>query len=85
MGYLVGGIIPLIPYFFVDHAPTALLYSSIVTVIVLLIFGVVKARVSGAAQTFGGYAWSAVTTMLVGGTAAGVAYGAVAALEGVGN
>jgi vacuolar iron transporter family protein len=81
MGYLVGGLIPLLPYFFIKRAITALLYSSIITVIVLLIFGVVKARVSGAAQTTGGYIWSAVTTMLVGGCAAGVAYGVVAALE----
>jgi VIT1/CCC1 family predicted Fe2+/Mn2+ transporter len=85
MSYLLGGLIPLLPYFFIDHATTALLYSSVVTATILLIFGVVKARVSGAAQTTGGYIWSAATTMLVGGAAAGVAYGVVAALEGAGN
>jgi VIT1/CCC1 family predicted Fe2+/Mn2+ transporter len=82
MGYLVGGLIPLLPYFFIDHVTTALLWSSVITVIVLLAFGVLKARVSGAAQTFSGYIWSATSTMLVGGMAAGVAYGVVAALEG---
>ena len=41
MGYLMGGIIPLIPYFFISRAHTALLYSSILTGVVLLVFGVV--------------------------------------------
>jgi VIT1/CCC1 family predicted Fe2+/Mn2+ transporter len=61
------------------------LQSSILTGVVLLVFGIVKARVSGAAQTTYDYIFSAVTTMFVGGAAAGVAYGVVAALEGAGN
>ncbi|KAG1853167.1 VIT family-domain-containing protein [Suillus subalutaceus] len=80
-GYLVGGIIPLIPYFFVSEAHVALVYSSIVTGIVLLIFGAVKARVTGAGQGAGGYIWGAVSTLLVGGTAAAAAYALVAWLE----
>jgi VIT1/CCC1 family predicted Fe2+/Mn2+ transporter len=82
MGYLVGGIIPLIPYFFIPRAHVALIYSSIVTGIVLLIFGAVKARVTGAAASFGSYVWGAVSTLLVGGIAAGAAFGIVKALEG---
>lgn len=82
MGYLVGGLIPLLPYFFITRASIALMYSSILTGIVLLIFGVVKARVSGAAQRKRDYVWGAVTTLMVGGAAAGVAYGVVALLEG---
>ncbi len=50
MGYLLGGIIPLVPYFFIPRAHVALIYSSVITGIVLLIFGAVKARVTGAAQ-----------------------------------
>ncbi|KAG2112354.1 VIT family-domain-containing protein [Suillus discolor] len=71
-GYLVGGIIPLIPYFFVQQAHVALVYSCIVTGIVLLIFGAVKARVMGAGHGVGGYGtiWGAVSTLLVGDTAA---------------
>ncbi|KAG1817363.1 VIT family-domain-containing protein [Suillus variegatus] len=80
-GYLVGGIIPLIPYFFVPQAHVALVYSCIVTGIVLLIFGAVKARVTGAGQGVGGYIWGAVSTLLVGGTAAAAAYTLVAWLE----
>lgn len=81
LGYLVGGIIPLIPYFFVPQAHTALVYSCIVTGIVLLVFGAVKARVTGAGQGAGGYIWGAVSTLLVGGAAAAAAYALVAWLE----
>jgi len=81
-GYLVGGMIPLLPYLFIPTAHIALIYSSIFTGIVLLIFGAVKARVTGAAgKGFGGYIWGAVTTLAVGGAAAGAAYGIVALLE----
>ncbi|EDR10487.1 uncharacterized protein LACBIDRAFT_325140 [Laccaria bicolor S238N-H82] len=82
MGYLVGGVIPLLPYFFIPKAHIALVYSCIVTGIVLLIFGAVKARVTGAGTGAGGYVWGAVTTLMVGGIAAGAAFGIVKALEG---
>ncbi|KAL7284703.1 hypothetical protein ACG7TL_002008 [Trametes sanguinea] len=83
MGYLVGGLIPLLPYFFEPVAFRALIWSCVVTGVVLLIFGAVKARVTGAAGAGpGGYIWGAVSTLLVGGAAAAAAYGIVAALEG---
>ena len=86
MGYLMGGLIPLLPYFFIPRAHVALLYSCIVTGIILLIFGAVKARITGAAgKGFGGYLWGAVSTLLVGGAAAGAAYGIVALMEGADN
>ena len=52
------------------------------TGVVLLVFGAVKARVTGAGNGAGGYVWGAVSTLLVGGAAAAAAYGLVAALEG---
>ncbi|KAI0657531.1 DUF125-domain-containing protein [Cubamyces menziesii] len=83
MGYLIGGLIPLLPYFFEPVAHIALIYSCVVTGVVLLIFGAVKARVTGAAgANAGGYVWGAVSTLLVGGAAAAASYGIVAALEG---
>jgi len=86
MGYLLGGLIPLLPYFFIPRAHIALLYSCLVTGIILLIFGAVKARVTGAAgKGFGGYLWGAVSTLLVGGAAAAAAYGIVALMEGGDN
>lgn len=82
MGYLIGGLIPLFPYFFIARAKIALIYSCLFTGFVLLVFGAVKARVTGAAgKGFSGYLWGAVSTMLVGGCAAGAAYGIVALLE----
>jgi VIT1/CCC1 family predicted Fe2+/Mn2+ transporter len=82
MGYLIGGTIPLIPYFFIPTAHIALIYSSVFTGIVLLIFGAVKARITGAAgKGAGGYVWGAATTLAVGGAAAAAAYGIVALLE----
>lgn len=82
MGYLLGGIIPLVPYFFIPRAHVALIYSSVITGIVLLIFGAVKSRVTGAAQRPADYVWGAVTTLMVGGVAAAAAFGIVRALEG---
>ncbi|KAG1819159.1 VIT family-domain-containing protein [Suillus subaureus] len=81
MGYLCGGIIPLLPYFFISKAIDALKISCIITGIVLLIFGTVKARITGAARNFWGYIWGAVSTMAVGGFAAAAAYGLVVAVE----
>ncbi|KAI0315289.1 VIT family-domain-containing protein [Amylostereum chailletii] len=81
MGYLLGGLIPLLPYFFIARAHVALIYSCIFTGIVLLIFGAVKARITGAGGGAGGYIWGAVSTLLVGGAAAGAAYGIVALME----
>ncbi|CAE7197602.1 unnamed protein product [Rhizoctonia solani] len=80
-GYLVGGLVPLVPYFFVDSARIGLLYSCIVTGITLLVFGAVKTHYTGATGGAGGYIWGAVSTLLVGGFAAGAAFGIVHALE----
>lgn len=81
LGYLIGGIIPLIPYFCFARAHVALIYSCILTGFVLLVFGAVKARVTGAGKGVKGYLWGAVSTLLVGGAAAAAAYTIVALLE----
>jgi len=85
MGYLIGGLIPLLPYFFTPRAHVALIYSCIVTGIVLLVFGAVKARVTGAGVGAGGYVWGAISTLLVGGLAAGSAFAIVKLLESGGE
>ncbi|KAJ6597495.1 VIT family-domain-containing protein [Mycena vulgaris] len=84
-GYLIGGIIPLLPYFFIPRAHVALMWSALITGFVLLVFGAVKARVTGAGVGAGGYVWGAVSTLLVGGIAAAAAFGIVKALEGGGD
>jgi VIT1/CCC1 family predicted Fe2+/Mn2+ transporter len=68
VGYLAGGAIPLVPYFFIrastifswmtmlnhlfsDTVSHALFVSCILTLIVLLAFGVLKAHITGAATS----------------------------------
>lgn len=68
--YIVGGSLPLIPYALKLPLNTALLVSVVVTLFALLIFGAVKARFTGVSMFKG--AWQ---TALVGGLAAGVAFG----------
>ena len=69
ISYLIGGIIPLLPYILVADIDTALKYSVIFTGIALVIFGAVKGRLTGI-NIFK----SAVQTLLVGGLAAGAAF-----------
>ena len=45
--YAVGGIIPLLPYFFVDSPRQGLIYSCICTILCLFIFGYFKCKVTG--------------------------------------
>lgn len=47
ISYVVGGLVPLSPYFFVTHPIDGLTYSAIITVICLFIFGFFKAKVTG--------------------------------------
>jgi VIT1/CCC1 family predicted Fe2+/Mn2+ transporter len=44
LGYTVGGLVPLIPYFFLSTVEDSLKLSLVVTVLCLLIFGLLKAR-----------------------------------------
>ncbi|KAF8327577.1 VIT family-domain-containing protein [Cantharellus anzutake] len=81
MGYFIGGLIPLLPYFFINVAQVALIYSCIITGIVLLIFGAIKQHFTGGKGGFSGYAWGAFSTLFVGGVAAGAAFAIVRALE----
>ncbi|CAN5565948.1 VIT1/CCC1 transporter family protein [soil metagenome] len=68
--YIVGGIIPLIPYFFVTKATEALPYSAGSTMFALLIFGLLKGQAAGISPVR-----SALQTVLVGGIAAAAAFG----------
>lgn len=68
--YIAGGIIPLLPYFFAHAASTALTWSCILTAVALFVFGAWKAKVTGVAVIT-----NAVQSVVVGGLAAGVAYG----------
>ena len=78
--YIAGGLIPLLPYFFVQPASateshlipdigTALAYSVAITIVALAIFGALKGRLVGT-----GWLRSAVQTVTIGGAAAAAAY-----------
>jgi predicted membrane protein (TIGR00267 family) len=47
ISYIIGGIIPLSPYFFVDESQRALMYSCAITVVCLFVFGYFKSKVTG--------------------------------------
>lgn len=75
MSYFIGGLIPMLPYFFFKEVNDALFTSIGITVVILLIFGYVKALVTGTDHRAA--AASAVQTLLVGALAAGTSYGIV--------
>jgi vacuolar iron transporter family protein len=77
LGYLFGGLIPLMPYFFIQPASTALIYSSILTGVVLVLFGAIKTHIVGCSGKFTDYLYGALTTLLVGGLSAAAAFGFV--------
>jgi len=69
LSYVVGGMVPLSPYFFTKTPADGLQWSAIITVACLFIFGFFKAKVTGQNP------WSgAVRIMLIGSTAAAAAF-----------
>ena len=77
VSYIVGGLVPLSPYFFVEHPIDGLRYSVAVTLICLFIFGWFKSKVTGV-NPF----WGAVKVMLIGAMAAAAAFGVAKLFEG---
>jgi vacuolar iron transporter family protein len=69
LSYVVGGLIPLIPYMIASKVSTALLFSVIVTAIALFGFGYGKNKMVGLSPLRGG-----IQTILIGGVAAGAAF-----------
>jgi VIT1/CCC1 family predicted Fe2+/Mn2+ transporter len=69
LSYIVGGIIPLSPYFFLDDAHVALNYSVAVTLITLFVFGYFKSKVTDQNPITGAF-----KVMLIGALAAGAAF-----------
>ena len=69
LAYVAGGFIPLSPYMVLAHPFQALIWSAIVTLAALGIFGYMKARFTGSPPLRG-----ASQTMVIGGLAAGAAF-----------
>jgi len=68
--YAISGFIPLAPYMFIANIQNALLVSIAVTLLALFVFGYVKGRITGVKALR-----SAAQTALIGGAAAGAAFG----------
>ena len=77
--YLLGGILPMIPYFIAKKATTALFISIGITSVILIIVGFCKARFLG--SSFIQSMSSAVKTLGIGAVAAGASYGIVRAID----
>lgn len=75
--YVIGGLIPLLPYMLVPNSGRALYISAAITMVALFIFGAVKGRLTGVA-----WLRSAVQTLLIGGVAAAVAFVLARAVAG---
>ena len=69
VSYIVGGLVPLMPYILDLELHRALIYSVIFTGIALALFGAVKGRLTGVNMMK-----SAIQTTLVGGVAASAAF-----------
>jgi vacuolar iron transporter family protein len=69
VSYIVGGIIPLSPYVFIDNSQTALYYSCGITLICLFVFGYFKSKVTGQPPFAG-----ALKVVVIGALAAAAAF-----------
>ena len=70
VSYILGGLVPLLPYMLQADNVLALKLSVVITPIALAVFGAIKGRLVGT-----GAARSALQTTLIGGAAAAAAYG----------
>jgi vacuolar iron transporter family protein len=77
VSYIVGGIIPLSPYFFVHHPHDALKISVIATLICLFVFGYFKSKMTGVEPL-----WGAIKVTMIGAVAAATAYGVASIFKG---
>jgi VIT1/CCC1 family predicted Fe2+/Mn2+ transporter len=69
LSYIVGGIIPLSPYFFIDDSQKALIYSCAITMVCLFVFGYFKSKVTGQPPISGAF-----KVLVIGALAAAAAF-----------
>jgi len=69
VSYIVGGIIPLAPYFFVKNSEHALYYSCAITMVCLFVFGYFKSKVTGQPAISGAF-----KVLIIGALAAAAAF-----------
>ena len=69
VSYVVGGMVPLMPYFFVSNSIDGLKISAVITLVCLYIFGFFKSKMTGINPWWGG-----VKVMFIGAIAAAAAF-----------
>ncbi len=69
ISYIIGGLVPLSPYFFAHKPTDGLVWSAAITVVCLFIFGFFKARFTGQDQWMG-----ALRVTIIGSIAASAAF-----------
>jgi vacuolar iron transporter family protein len=70
LSYVIGGLVPVLPYFFTDSPSTGLKYSGALTLICLFVFGWFKSKIAGAHPL-----WGAVRITMIAAIAAAAAFG----------
>lgn len=70
ISYIVGGILPLSPYFFISNSTEALKISAVATLLCLFVFGYYKAKFTGVNKLGGAF-----RVMMIGAVAAAAAFG----------
>jgi predicted membrane protein (TIGR00267 family) len=77
LSYIIGGLVPLCPYFFIHDSISALKISAAITLICLYIFGYFKSKITGVNPVTGG-----LKVMLIGAAAAAAAFTIAKLIEG---
>ena len=76
LSYVVGGLVPLSPYFFIDEPIEALKYSVVFTILCLFVFGWFKSKITGVNPW-----WGAIRVSMIGAMAAAAAFGVAKIFE----
>jgi len=77
LSYVIGGLVPLSPYFFVNTPEDGLKISVIVTLLCLFVFGWFKSKITGINPW-----WGALRVMMIGAAAAAAAFAIAKLFEG---
>jgi len=77
VSYVIGGLVPLSPYFFIHNSLDALKISVFITLICLYVFGFFKSKITGINPFIGG-----LKVMLIGAAAAAAAFAIAKLIEG---
>lgn len=76
IAYVLGGLVPLLPYMFIPRARDAMFASVVLTLVALLVFGYAKGYFTGSKPFL-----SAIQTALIGAIASAAAFGMAKAVQ----